>query len=345
MAVLIEGFEHRTGEHCASTAFRNVLRYHGLDLSESMVFGLAGGLGFYYIENEALSPARMFHGRSLALEWDLCANAALPAACDVDGDDAHAERYLTECLDAGWPVILSTDTFYLAYQNTTSHFPGHRAVVVGYDDDGFWMADRKLVEYQRVTSEELRRARNASDYAMSCANEYHHFRGPIEIGVPLSQAIRTSLRRNAQSMLHGTGEELAGALSGVPAMRRLVERLPSWAEREDWSWCSRFGYQVIIKRGAGGLFFRSLYRDFLAEAAQSVTALAAAGLDARMAAIADRWADLAALLKEQSEREACAPELFARAAVVLDELAGSEESLFEDIRRVAEDDTVWPTAS
>ena len=344
VTVLVDGFEHRTGEHCASTAFRNVLRYHGLDLSESMIFGLAGGLGFFYIENDELSPARMFHGRSLTLEWDLCTNAALPVSADVDADDAHAEQYLIECLEAGWPVVLSTDTFYLDYQNTSSHFPGHRAVVVGYDQDGFWMADRKLNEYQRVTAAELRQARNAGDYAMSCANEFHHFRGPLELGRPLAEAIRIALQRNAKSMLEGSGETFAGAASGIPAMRRLVEQLPGWAERDDWSWCSRFGYQVIIKRGAGGRFFRSLYRDFLGEAAALVPALSAAGLEARTAAIAERWADLAALLKEQSERDTCAPKLFERSAAVLDELAGREQSLFEDIRGIAADASVWPSA-
>ena len=79
MKVLVEGFDHRPGEHCASTALSNILRFHGLPLSESMVFGLAGGLGFFYIRSDDLSPTRMYHGRTLTLETDLCENAGLPS--------------------------------------------------------------------------------------------------------------------------------------------------------------------------------------------------------------------------------------------------------------------------
>ena len=71
MRVMVDGFEHRPGEHCASTALSNILAFHDLPLSEAMVFGLAGGLGFFLIRDEALSPTRMFHGRTLTLETDL----------------------------------------------------------------------------------------------------------------------------------------------------------------------------------------------------------------------------------------------------------------------------------
>lgn len=39
----IEGFSHRPGVHCGSTALADALRVRGLDLSEPMVFdGMAG---------------------------------------------------------------------------------------------------------------------------------------------------------------------------------------------------------------------------------------------------------------------------------------------------------------
>jgi hypothetical protein len=175
--ILVEGFEHRLGEHCASTAIRNILNFHGLPLSEAMVFGLGGGLGFFHIRNDALSPTRIFHGRTLSLETDFCTNAELPVVGGSLEDDDRAWLSLKAQLDAGVPVMLSTDTYYLGYQNTTSHFPGHRAVAVGYDEsDGrIFIADRKLREYQSVSREELRRSRNADDYPVSCQNEYQHF--------------------------------------------------------------------------------------------------------------------------------------------------------------------------
>lgn len=38
---------HRVAAHCENGAISALLRYHGIDLSEPMIFGLASGLFFY----------------------------------------------------------------------------------------------------------------------------------------------------------------------------------------------------------------------------------------------------------------------------------------------------------
>ena len=113
-------------------------------------------------------------------------------------------------------------------------------------------------------------------------------------------------------------------------MRRLAEEFPSWGDAEDWSWAARFGYQVVVKRGAAGTFFRSLLSDFLRESASIVPGLAQAAPAEAMAAIAARWCDLAAILKEQSERADCDPELFVQAGHTASDLADREERFFSE---------------
>jgi len=333
MAVTIEGYDHQPGEHCASTALRNILRFHGTEISEGMVVGLAGGLGFYYLGGPGMSPSRMFHGRTLTLEQDFCRNVAIPFEEPEEEDDDRAWEVVREKLDRGLPVLLSTDTFYLGYQNTTSHFPGHRAVLVGYDDEQgtVQIADRKYPEYQVCSYQELRRARNADDYPMSCRNQYGDFQSDVELGRPLRDAAVIAMRSNADWMLM----ESADRMTGIGAMRRLAGDFASWRELEDWSWAARFGYQVVIKRGAGGSFFRSLYADFLRESEALLPALAERKMAAKMDAIAAGWRDLAGVLKQQSELERCEPELFERAGEQLGELAGHEEGFFEELRDLA----------
>jgi len=156
--------------------------------------------------------------------------------------------------------------------------------------------------------------------------------GALELGRPLNDAIGLALQRNARAML----EPAPGLAAGIPAMRALAAGFHEWSDIDDWSWAARFGYQVVIKRGAGGKFFRSLYADFLREAAVSVPELGEALPAARMDAIADRWCELAAVLKDQSEREVCEPELFQRAGRIAGDLADVEEAFFSDALRVAE---------
>jgi hypothetical protein len=53
-------------------------------------------------------------------------------------------------------------------------------------------------------------------------------------------------------------EEFPAWRRGIAAMRALAADFPSWSAAPDWSWAARFGYQIIIKRGAAGSLFRSL---------------------------------------------------------------------------------------
>lgn len=328
MTVLVEDYPHRTGEHCASTALRNLLSHHGTELSEGMVFGLASGLGFFYLHFDETSPTRMFHGRTLSLENDFGLNTGAPLEDRPEPDDERAMELLRDSIDRGEAVMVSTDTFYLGYHQTTSHFPGHRCVVVGYDDDAqaVWIADRKFDDYQRCSFDELARARNAPDYPVPCNNQYGALTGKLALGRPLDEAIRLAVRRNARWMLEPEEEYP----SGIPAMRTLAREFADWKSSTDWSWAARFGYQVVVKRGAGGHFFRSLYADFLRESALHVPELAEVLPAARMDAIGERWCDLAALLKEQSERDDCDPRLFVAAGEIVGEIADAEESFFAD---------------
>ena len=46
---LVPGYRHVPGNHCGSTALRNLLGFAGVELSEEMAFGLGAGAGFYYL--------------------------------------------------------------------------------------------------------------------------------------------------------------------------------------------------------------------------------------------------------------------------------------------------------
>jgi len=54
-----------------------------------------------------------------------------------------------------------------------------------------------------------------------------------------------------------------------------------------------------------------------------------------MHGIAADWRDLAAVLREQSERETCAPALFEEAGARATALATSEEAFFRDLEKAA----------
>ena len=64
----VPGFTHTPGNHCGSAALRNLLAFHGVEISEEMAFGLGAGAGFYYLALDDTSPSRWFNGRTARLE-------------------------------------------------------------------------------------------------------------------------------------------------------------------------------------------------------------------------------------------------------------------------------------
>jgi hypothetical protein len=75
---MIPGYRHAPGHHCGSTALRNLLGHHGIELSEEMAFGLGAGACFYYLVLEAASPTRWFNGRTAQLEQNFLELSGAP---------------------------------------------------------------------------------------------------------------------------------------------------------------------------------------------------------------------------------------------------------------------------
>ena len=74
-----------------------------------MIFGLASGLGFFYLRADAMSPTRMFHGRAVSLETNLGENTAMDFVDRIEPDNDRAFTLLRARLQAGEPILLSPD--------------------------------------------------------------------------------------------------------------------------------------------------------------------------------------------------------------------------------------------
>jgi Butirosin biosynthesis protein H, N-terminal/Domain of unknown function (DUF4872) len=288
----VPNYEHKPGHHCGSTALRNLLAFHGVDISEEMAFGLGAGACFYYVTIEDASPTRWFNGRTARLEenFDELTGAALELRTFERGDgDAWAAA--RAAVDAGQPALILTDLYYLDHYGNSAHFPGHAVVLAGYDDEVAYLSDTGFEELQTTRLENLDKARHSEHPAYPLSGHMFTVSGKVS-PARLREAIPTAIERAARAMVE---PEFRG-FSGLDAVRRLAAEAGSWPEvAEDWQWCARFGYQVIERRGTGGGAFRLMYSRFLAEAGRAEAPLAA---DAATA-----WTDLANAFHAASERD------------------------------------------
>jgi hypothetical protein len=292
----VPGYTHTPGNHCGSTALRNLLAFHGVEVSEEMAFGLGAGACFYYLTLDDASPSRWFNGRTARLEESFrdLTGAALQMRTFAKGDGDAWEAARAE-IDAGNPALLLTDLYYLDHYGNSAHFPGHAVVLAGYDDEVAQLSDTGFEQLQTTRLESLARARHSGHPAYPL--EGHMFTVTEALDrAQLEAAIPRAIERAAEEMIEPTWDEFAG----LPAIERLAAEAGSWPEvAEDWQWCARFAYQVIERRGTGGGAFRLMYSRFLEEAGRPEAPLAAAA--------AARWTELAEAFRAASESEA--PEL------------------------------------
>jgi hypothetical protein len=278
----VPGFRHTPGHHCGSTALRNLLAFHGVEISEEMAFGLGAGAGFYYLALDEGSPSRWFNGRTARLEESFreLTGAALQLRTFPREDGEEAWVAARAQIDAGRPALLLTDIYYLDHYGDSAHFPGHAVVLAGYDGEVARLSDTGFEELQATRLENLAQARHSGHPAYPL--EGHMFTVGEEIDrEQLLAAVPRAIERAASEML----EPPFGA----------------WPEAiDDWQWSARFAYQVIERRGTGGGCFRLMYSRFLAEAGREEASLAAAA--------AARWTELAEAFKAASEDDEARPQ-------------------------------------
>lgn len=343
MKTLIEEYRSFPGEHCGSVAMRGLLtHYCGLELPESAVFGLGSGAATTYLSGAGLDPPALLFGRTATMEQDLAANLQVDYREQPEEDDDEAWRVVREEVLAGRPTMLSGDILYLDYREYKVHFPGHRFVLVGFDDDTqkAFIADRMRPEPELCSYGALRTSRNPPE-GMSTHNLWGRFHD-TQVGRALPDAIRVAIARCAESMLGaGDGGADSGARDpfstmaspgirvevGVKGVRCFAEDVAGWAERDDASWIASYNASCIEKFGNGGGNFRRLYAGFLAWAREIEPGLVPAEAPGLAVEAADAWTAVSDSLF-QASREDADPRHWKDAASHARRVGDLEERLF-----------------
>ena len=296
--VMVPGYRHVPGNHCGSTALRNLLGFHGVEISEEMAFGLGAGACFYYVVLDEHSPSRFTNGRAARLEENFLELTGAPLRLRTTADPDTSWELAREAVDEGRPVLLLTDLYYLDHYGRSAHFPGHAVVLAGYDEELAWVSDTSFEDLQTTSLEGLREARHSQQPIFPLAGHAIDLpEGTLIDRDDLVAHAPKAIERAASRML----EPPLGDFEGLPALRRFAADVGGWPEAaDDWQWCTRFLYQVIERRGTGGGNFRKMYSRFLEEAGYEESAIAFEA--------AEQWTRLALAARTASEPEQPDPE-------------------------------------
>jgi butirosin biosynthesis protein H-like/uncharacterized protein DUF4872 len=311
MKTLITNYRNLTGEHCGSTATRNLLyHYCGLELSESVIFGLGAGIESMFIKIDALDPAISIFGRSISMEADALGALGIDYREQPEFDNQKAWEDVRKEVIAGRPTMLTGDIFFLDYRNYKVRFPAHRFVLVGFDDEQeiAYVADRVDPEPQACSFKALTESRNPATgittfnlwgkfYDTTPANSFEQ---AAVRGLLTCTARMTGNDTSQADLLKSVTGNGAVIITGIDGLSEFAKDLTSWHKREDAASLALYNAQCIEKFGTGGGNFRNLYTGFLKWASEKVPDIVNTSHTELSDASAHSWTHLAALLQTAS---------------------------------------------
>ncbi|MFX0086672.1 MAG: BtrH N-terminal domain-containing protein [Candidatus Hodarchaeota archaeon] len=306
---ILDGFIHKPGVHCITSALRDVFEFHGFNLSEEMLFGLGSGLSLGYI-NMRGTPDPILGGRSRNPEDIACKRLGVGVKKFTTDNPEEGWLRLKQRLNKGIPSMILIDMAYLPYQDLPEdyHFGQHGIAVCGYnaEKDVVLVSDTAFEEFQEVSTENLMKGRSSTvSKWMDPRNMIYEFSFPSKL-TNVNKIIPSALQQAGKNILKPSRfMSLIGITNGLKAIDKFCNDLLKWVnipKKELYNRCFLLaGY--ISEFGTGGGAFRYLYSRFLKECSDILDDSSLLDLSQAYSHLGDEWENLARLFREVQEKE------------------------------------------
>lgn len=279
MKSIVKDFTPLGGKHCITNALKQIFSYYRYPMTEEMIFGIASGLAFAYI-NLANSP--MVSGRTKPFQFEekLAQRLNISIKCKQPKNYDVAFVKAKKMIDKNNPVLIYVDMPYLNYLglDQNSHFGGHAVVLFGYDEASrmFYVSDRDnndspiqtpngniSDDYHLVSYDEMASARGSKFRPFPADNKYLEF-DFTGFRAPDSNIVRCAISDTCESMLNSPAN-----LLGIKGIAKFSKEIVKWNKFDSYrlklAGITNY-FQISQDGGTGGGIFRKMYGQFLIEA-------------------------------------------------------------------------------
>lgn len=259
-------FEHRQAAHCETGVISNLMRFHGLEVSEPMAFGIGAGLFFSHFPFLKLNglPVTTYRIMPGNIFKKFAKRTGVKMKREKFSSPEKAMDALDAVLEQGFPVGMLTSVFYLPYlpRAFRFHFNAHNIVVYGKEGDDYLVSDPILEEPVKIDRRMLIRARFAKGMPNTNGRMYYPTHVPRDID--LHTAIIKGLKFTAKDMA-----TIPIPIFGGKAIGFLADRLRNYEKKYGKRGATRYLGNIVRMQeeiGTGGAGFRFMFGAFLQEA-------------------------------------------------------------------------------
>ena len=323
-------FTHHQAAHCETGVISNLLRHHGLDISEPMAFGLASGLTFAYLKMVKINglplmayrmPPRMI---IKFLSWRI---KGMKIRFHTFRSESEGMKALDDKLAQNKVVGLQTSVFFLPYfpRDMRFHFNAHNLLVYGKEENEYKISDPVFSHLVKTDAESLKQARFSRGALAPKGMMYYPEKIPatIDFETLIPKAIRFTCKMNGR----WNPIPLAG-IHGMKMIARQIEKL----KKADQRYARLFlGHIVRMQEeiGTGGAGFRFMYAAFLQEAGEKLNCRTLSEAAIEMTRVGDEWREFAVLAARMSKQRG--DQDFSDIAAQLRKVAKMELAIYDQL--------------
>ena len=285
-------FEHRSAAHCENGVTANLLRHHGYDYSEPLIFGLSASLYFVHLPFIKLAgfPVTSFRPLPGVIFARVMRLLGFKIQKKIFLYKNSAVKQLDNLLEKGTPTGCVVGMYYLPYMplEYRFHFNAHNVCVIGKEDDDYLLSDPVATEKVTIASRDLLRARFAKG-TWPPLGKLYWIKSLPKKDFDMNQLVRKAILKNCHRMIHEPGPV---PYVGVNAFKHLGNKIPQFPKIYGEKRAALHLVQLIRMMeeiGTGGAGFRFLYAAFLQEASVITGISELNDFSLRLTDIGDQW--------------------------------------------------------
>jgi hypothetical protein len=326
-------FRHSMAAHCESGTVTAILNHHGINISEPMVFGIAGGIFFAYMKPPMMDfPMFATRSRPGQIRSKFAQRTGIKFRTKHFTDQIAAARELDSLLDQNQPVAVQVDLFYMDYFPAwfRVHINVHYVNVIGRDGNRYFVSDSYHPEIAEISRESLLKGRFAGGSMAPKGFMFYPVNVPGKID--MTKAIIKGIKSATFNML-----KIPLPFLGVNGIRRFADKIVEWpGYARDIDQLSDRILRIFIQleeQGTGGGGFRFMYASFLQESAKILNNPKLNDLSREIMDIGDGWRELAHAASKVSRSKDFSRERLLELGELIRKRADLEESFFTDLRK------------
>ncbi len=326
---------HRQHAHCESGVTANLLRYHGIDISEPLAFGIGAGIFFGHLPFVKVSgvPGITFRIWPGYIFKRVTQRLGVKIKMQNFSDPPNGMNTLDAALEQGIPVGLLAGVYYLSYlpEVYRFHFNAHNLIVYGKENGEYLVSDPVLEDTARIAPEDLMRARFAKGFPEPKGKMYYIESVPKHID--LTKAIISGIKQTCFFMLSPPVPWF-----GINAIYLLARKLEKYPQKLTPRQCQLYLGNIIRMQeeiGTGGGGFRFLYAAFLQEAAAYLKNEELMAMSRRYTVIGDQWRQFAYSVARQCKLRTTDVVSYDELGAMLRRIGNDEKAFFKDLKQLA----------